>query len=86
MSKRVVAIGLLTMVGDVVVSTCTCCQQPFQLEPEATQWGNLGLEFCSVCCLVRCDAYPGECPNKDSLAKPWGGSSHEVGPLTDKVI
>lgn len=84
MAKRVIAVGLMTLIGDVIRQECMCCKQPYDTI-DTKEWSSLGKEFCPVCCTTRCDAYPGECPNQNSLAKPYSGSDID-GPMSDRLM
>lgn len=59
MAKRILAIGLLTMVGDVTIAMCECCGGAYEhgIRPSKTV-----PTFCEECSTNRCDAYPGTCP------------------------
>ncbi len=60
--------------GSLLDTTCWCCQKPHKQRGDNDPWEGRLDGYCDDCATARCDAYPGECPNKSHPAKPGEGS------------
>lgn len=52
-------------------SPCCCCQEPVELRLSDDPWDGRLDGYCYDCALARCDAYPGECPNREPYRSFW---------------